>query len=268
MNTRKAIWGAGAALALLAGLAGYSNLASQRRGDPSRASDGLDCLPRGTGTDRGFGEPDLPRAASTGLPDDSRGNQSRATSVSFGGIIDSAVKERHGLSGEEFVKCQMIVSDFWKGGREWMRRNCYFDEGASTENTTVYRIPAMNGNERGMLFDALRGDLESIVDHQCVEEVVESISQSDAFAGFGRFDAELRFSEKVVILFNPIDNTMEEVVDSGNASVSYFFQDPATGRQGRRTTGHDLQSIEPIFGRFGFSGGGGWDTLAPQPSDE
>lgn len=261
MNARKAILGTGAALLLIMALVVYSNLASQRPVGTSKPTDGLGGIPSATDTHQAVGERDSPRPMSNGVTVGPNRDPTHATSVSLAGVMDSALKDRHGLSEEQFLKCQMILSAFWKSGQERIRRNCYFDEGMSTDDLAVYRISAMNESERKMLFNALRGDLEIAGNHRFVEEVVESVSQSDSFAGFGKFDSELRFSKRIITVVDPIANTSEEVVGSGNASVSYSFHDPTTGKLVRETTGADLLSIEPIFGEFKMPGMGEWESL-------
>lgn len=261
MNSGKIIWGTGAALFLTAVLVVCFHLARQRAAHTSGGPGGPGGGPRAAETDQAAGERHSGRRISKGVAAGPHGGRAAVTSVGLRGVLPSGLKDRHGLSEERFRNCQMIVSAFWKDGLERMRRNFHFDEDASTENMDVYRIPAMPGEDRKMLFDNLRNELESAGNGRLAEEVVEGVSQSEAFAGFGKFDAELRFARRLVTVSDPIADTSGEVVDVGNAAVSYSFHDPITGEVVREVTGGDLLSIEPVFGVFRMSGFGGWESL-------
>ena len=142
--------------------------------------------------------------------------------------------EEFGLTKDQFVNTQEVVSSLWRRMAEWAAKSIYADKAASTadaDGAPIYRLPAMSESARKELFDTLARDLRDASNDQAANAIVADSNENMAFAYMGRCDVVFRFTQAIVSETDGTkpDRPTREYVDPNDARIEFRYVNPKTG---------------------------------------
>ena len=168
------------------------------------------------------------------------------------GSLPSSMMEEFGLTKDQFIKIQEVVSSHWRKMAEWAAKSIYADEAASKANADgapIYRLPAMSESSRKELFDALARDLRDASNNEAANAIVADLNENKAFAYMGRCDVVFRFTQAIVSETDGTkpDRPTREYVNPNDALIEFRYVNPKTGFGALSGT----MSLEGANERFG-----------------
>lgn len=150
------------------------------------------------------------------------------------GSLPSSMMEEFGLTKDQFVKTQEVVSSHWRSMAEWAAKSIYADEAASkadADGAPIYRLPAMSESARKQLFDTLARVLRDASNDQAANAIVADLNENMAFSYMGRCDVIFRFTVSIVSETDGTkpDRPTREYVDPNDALIEFRYVNPKTG---------------------------------------
>jgi len=163
--------------------------------------------------------------------DDEGFSPSQRNQVSESGVLSSEVRSKYGLSNEEYVRMQSALSRYWGAMARSTAERISFDavaSAASPDGAEVYRLPAMDQEERKRLRRELGDALREIGGEKASREITGGLG-GDSFGYHGKLDMVFRFKPMVVKEMDLKGNVLGSYVDKSQMSVSFEGIDPVRG---------------------------------------
>lgn len=172
--------------------------------------------------------------------------------VSESGSLSSEVRSKYGLSNEQYVKMQMVLSRYWGEMARSTAERISFDAVASAaapDGAEVYRLPAMGKAERDRLRRELADSLREIGGEKAAKEITGGLN-GESFGYHGKLDMVFRFKPIVVKQMDASGNVAGSYVDKSQMLVSFEGVDPVRGEsvlEGNSTSKELANSYGNIF---------------------
>jgi hypothetical protein len=175
--------------------------------------------------------------------------------VDSGGTLSSAVMTRFGLSKEQFVKTQGMVSAHWGALAAWSAKAVFHDDSASQaapDGANVYRLPAMDPQQRQTMLDKFSEDLRLASNITAADAIVAGLADNDSFAYMGKYDVVFRFTQAMAVVIDPKTGELlgSPTPVPNELSVSYDFMNPKTGHVVLSMSGANLEQLSRHFGNI------------------
>lgn len=175
------------------------------------------------------------------------------TGVNPAGGLSSELIKKFGISHEQFVNSQLLVSSYWTDMATWAGKSVFYDSVASStaaDGANVFRLPAMDPEERDMRLEALSKRMAHAANKEMAEAVITDLSKSQSFAGMGKYDVVFKFRNRESQEVDP--ETLQPVGDpeiiENDATVEYSYTDPKTGNIVLSSNGGSVSQVASEFG--------------------
>ncbi len=173
--------------------------------------------------------------------------------ISSGGTLSSALMRNFGLSKEQLIESQRVVSEHWRSMAAWAAEAVFRDDAASdadADGANIYRLPAMDATKRKALLEKFAQDLRNASNVEVGNAIIAGLKDNEAFAYMGRYDVVLRFTQLMSQRIEPA--TLRPLgppqVIPKDANVSYIFYNPKSSNAVLSSMGSDMSEINDKFG--------------------
>ncbi len=210
-----------------------------------------------TGKSSDASAPFLRMAYGEGDGDESavEGREPPMSYISSGGMLSSSLIRNFGLSKEQFVGTQLVVSEHWRTMAAWAAKSVFRDEAASdadADGANIYRLPAMEELRRKVLLDKFAQDLRNASHVEAGIAIMAGLKNNNSFASMGKYDVVLKFTP---LLSQQLERgTLKPLglpqVIPKDASVKYTFFNPKSSNEVLSSTGNDMSEINETFGNI------------------
>lgn len=175
--------------------------------------------------------------------------------ISSGGTLSSALMRNFGLSKEQLIESQRVVSEHWRTMAAWAAEAVFRDDAASdadADGANIYRLPAMDALQRKALLDKFSQDLRNASNVEVGNAIIAGLKDNKAFAYMGRYDVVLRFTQLMSQRIEPA--TLKPLgppqVIPKDANASYIFYNPKSSNAVLSSMGSDMSEINETFGNI------------------
>lgn len=183
------------------------------------------------------------------------GRESPISYISPGGMLSSALIRNFGLSKEQFVSTQRVVSEHWRSMAAWAAESVFRDDAASdadADGANVYRLPAMEATHRRALLDKFAQDLATTSSIEAGNAIMAGLKDDRSFAYMGKYDVVFRFTQLLSQKIEP--ETLKPLgppqVIPEDANVSYILFNPNSSNAVLTNAGSDMSDINETFGNI------------------
>ena len=185
-------------------------------------------------------------------------SEEHAPSISYvdsGGTLSSALMTKFGVSKEQFVKTQGVVSTHWGALATWAAKAIFQDDVASamaTDGANVYRLPAMDPQQRQAMLEKFSRDLRLATNDAAADAILAGLADNKSFGYMGKYDMVFRFTQ---MMLQKTDRMTGEPIGPptpipNDMCVNYDYMNPKTGTLVHSSKGADLVELSREFGNI------------------